>query len=182
MLHIINACFIFKWQEACCWFMTEKYGIKNKKQDYCPPHFIMKLNPYGAASPPIKDLLFSSHHSWTERFKCHSNSLQVQKQAAQIHSAARMHNGNLDCIHYITVHCPQDVLLTICYVSGQTFSFLWYVNHYMLHIYVLCTLQEWFVLCYLAILVWSKTSIENRWDTLPPRVGFLSSVIISNNS
>lgn len=92
---------IFKRQEARCRFTTEKCGIQNKKQGYCPPHSIWKLNPYPAGSPPIKELQFSSHHSWTGRFKCHSNRPQAQEQAARIHSAARVQNGNL---HRILLH------------------------------------------------------------------------------
>ena len=116
--------------------MTEKYRIKKQKARLLPPRYVnLTLVMQGALLLKICYFLHiileqKGLNAIATACKCRSKllgSTQLLACRMAISTAYR----------YISVHCPQDVLVTICYVSGQTFSSLWYVNHYMLHIYVL---------------------------------------------
>lgn len=160
---------------------AEIYGIKNKKRDFWPPstwYGNLTLIVQGALF--FKSCCFSSPHSWRERFKCHSNSLRAQKQTARMHWAARTRHGNLHSplLHKSSLSSRHFTHHLLCFWANILILLLCEA----LRAAYLSTLdtQEGFVLCHFATFVWSKTSVESRWDTLPPRVGFLFQVIVSD--
>lgn len=127
----------------------------------------------------LRHCCFFAHISWTKRFKCHSNSLQVQKQAVRIHSAALTQNGNLNCIqlHKRSLSSRRFTHHLLCFWA----NILILVVCESLHAAYLCTLDtSGGDLSSLTLPSCSgqRQVSKPRWDTLPPRVGFLSLVTV----